>query len=60
MLFETAWLYRDLGELEIQAGRTKVVEAWKQKLGAKAAKMVAPEVALTELPVRACPGNQGA
>jgi TolA-binding protein len=52
ILFEAAWLYRDLGDQEVNAARTKVLEAWQQKLGAKAAKVTPPDVALADVPLQ--------
>jgi tetratricopeptide (TPR) repeat protein len=50
MLYEIAWAYRDLAEVEIAAARTVAVEALAKKVGPALAK-AAPDVPLAKLPV---------
>jgi TolA-binding protein len=51
MLYEAAWLYRDLGEQEVNAERARTLEAWQKKYGAKAAKMSPPEIGTADVPL---------
>jgi TolA-binding protein len=52
MLFEAAWLYRDLADQEVQTARAKAALAWQKKLGTKATKVAPLEVSLTQLPMQ--------